>query len=72
VRKGRDAWAEEEAVLRVAEAALDPGLPERGGDEDEIGHWGRRYAAGLTAVPALAAPSAPRTIGQLGRSLSVS
>ena len=37
---------EEEAVLRVAEAALDPGLPERCGDDDEIGHWGGRIRGG--------------------------
>ena len=42
---------EEEAVLRVAEATLDPGLPERGGDDDEIGHWGWRIRGGADSAP---------------------
>ncbi len=36
----RHARTEQEAALRVAEAALGPGFPERGGDDDEIGHRG--------------------------------
>ncbi len=51
VLEGRDARTEEEAVLRVAEAALDPGFPERVGDDDEIGHWGGRIRGGADSAP---------------------